>query len=170
MKRALKRGFYGVFPGPRVVFVVILFTAIICVPAGIIGATGGQITLLRNTFSGFGNSVQAPEQSDEWQTVRMRVTAYCPCEKCCGRHSDGQTACLHRICPGDAFVAADEEYGFGTEMVVDGYNSGKPVKVLDRGGAIYGDRIDVFFGSHEEAINWGVKYLDVKIRRDPQTQ
>jgi len=38
------------------------------------------------------------------------------------------------------------------------------VKVLDRGGAIRGSRLDVFFHSHQEALKWGVKYLDVKVR------
>jgi 3D (Asp-Asp-Asp) domain-containing protein len=48
-------------------------------------------------------------------------------------------------------------------MVVPGYNNDKPVKVLDRGGAIKGDRVDVFFPTHEEALEWGVQNLDVKV-------
>jgi len=111
-----------------------------------------------------------PEQSGEWQTMQMRVTAYCPCEKCCGKYSDGITACGHKIRPGDAFVAADKQYSFGTEMLIPGYKNGQPVKVLDRGGAIRGDRLDVFFHSHEQALKWGVKHLDVKVRRHSQTQ
>jgi 3D (Asp-Asp-Asp) domain-containing protein len=105
------------------------------------------------------------EQPDEWQTVRMRVTAYCPCEKCCGEYSDGVTACGHVINPGDAFAAADRQYPFGTEMIVAGYNNDQPIKVLDRGGAIRGDRLDLFFHTHEEALQWGVKYVDVKVHR-----
>ena len=104
-------------------------------------------------------------QSGEWQTVQMRVTAYCPCEKCCGKYSDGVTACGHKIRIGDAFVAADKEYPFGTEMVIAGYKNGEPIKVLDRGGAIVGNRLDVFFHSHQEALKWGVRHLDVKVRR-----
>ncbi|MBN2317052.1 MAG: 3D domain-containing protein [Sedimentisphaerales bacterium] len=109
----------------------------------------------------------APERSepstDEWHTVRMRVTAYCPCPKCCGQYADGITACGHVIQPGDTFVAADKRYAFGTELIVPGYTHGQVVKVLDRGGAIKGDRIDVFFHFHQEALEWGVQYLDVKI-------
>jgi 3D (Asp-Asp-Asp) domain-containing protein len=111
-----------------------------------------------------------PEQSGEWQTVRMRVTAYCPCEKCCGKYSDGITACGHKIRQGDAFVAADKKYSFGTDMLIPGYKNGQPVEVLDRGGAIRGDRLDVFFHSHEQALKWGVRHLDVKVYRSPQTQ
>ena len=100
----------------------------------------------------------------EWESIRMRVTAYCPCPKCCGEYSDGVTACGHKIRPGDTFVAADRRYSFGTEMLIPGYSNSRPVKVLDRGGAIKGNRLDVFFATHEEALEWGVRHLDIKVR------
>ena len=102
----------------------------------------------------------------KWKTIPMRVTGYCTCPKCCGRFSDGITASGHKVKAGDVFVAADKKYLFGTEMIIEGYNNSKPVKVLDRGGAIYGNRLDAFFGSHKEALEWGVRYINVKIRQD----
>jgi 3D (Asp-Asp-Asp) domain-containing protein len=104
-------------------------------------------------------------EPEEWDTVQMRVTAYCPCQECCGRFADGVTACNHRIREGDVFVAADKKYRFRTEVIVPGYNKGEPVKVLDRGRVIKGNRLDVFFNSHRTAKKWGVKYLDVKVKR-----
>jgi len=104
------------------------------------------------------------EQSANWQVIKMRVTAYCPCPKCCGTDSPGITASGYKIQSGDAFVAADKRYSFGTKMIIRGYNNDQPVKVLDRGGAIKGNRIDVFFPTHEEALEWGVKNIDVKIQ------
>ncbi len=100
---------------------------------------------------------------DKWESIQMRVTAYCPCRKCCGKYSDGVTACGHKIQPGDTFVAADERYPFGTEMLIPGYSNSQPVQVLDRGAAIKGNRLDVFFATHQEALEWGVKYLVVKV-------
>ena len=91
-----------------------------------------------------------------------RVTAYCPCEKCCGRYADGITAAGHRITKGDRFVAAPPEIPFGTMLIVPGYKEGRPVPVLDRGGAIKDSRLDVFFDSHAEALAWGVRYVKVK--------
>jgi 3D (Asp-Asp-Asp) domain-containing protein len=100
----------------------------------------------------------------EWEGIQMRVTAYCPCPKCCGKYSDGVTACGHEIQPGDTFVAADGRYPFGTEMLIPGYSNSQPVQVLDRGGAIKGNRLDVFFATHQEALEWGVKYLEVRVK------
>ena len=109
--------------------------------------------------------VAAEEQAwDGWHTIRMRVTAYCPCAKCCGRHSDGYTANGHHIRWGDRFVAADKAFVFGTRIKIPGYNDGRAVKVKDRGGAIKGYRLDVFFNSHSRAKKWGVKYLDIKVK------
>jgi len=104
------------------------------------------------------------DQVASWDMILMRVTAYCWCRKCCGKHSDGITANGHRIRLRDTFVAADKMYSFGTEMVIPGYNNSQPVKVLDRGGAIRGNRLDVFFNSHQRAKVWGVRYLPVKVR------
>jgi len=104
------------------------------------------------------------EQSADWQVIKMRVTAYCPCPKCCGMGSPGITASGHKIQSGDVFVAADKRYSFGTKMIIPGYNNNQSVEVLDRGGAIKGNKIDVFFPTHEEALEWGVKNIDVKVQ------
>lgn len=109
---------------------------------------------------------EKPEESEHWQVVRMRVTGYCPCSQCCGVFSDGITANNHHIQPGDTFVAADKSYRFGTEMVIPGYNAGQSVQVMDRGGAIKGNRLDIFFHSHQQALQWGVRYLDVRIKTE----
>jgi 3D (Asp-Asp-Asp) domain-containing protein len=113
---------------------------------------------------GLNNSEPKSEPSNEWRIVRMRVTGYCPCSGCCGESADGITANGHKIQPGDTFVAADKRYSFGTEMVIEGYNNGQAVKVLDRGGAIRGDKLDAFFHTHQQALEWGVRYIDVKVR------
>lgn len=96
--------------------------------------------------------------------VRMRVTAYCPCEICCGPRAAGITASGRTVAADNGrFVAADPVLAFGTRLVVPGYNAGRPVRVLDRGGAIRGRSLDVYFDSHERARRWGVRYLAVAI-------
>ena len=165
---------WGVFSGGNIFVVVVLLAVIIPVVGRVVSAVlaqaDGQLTLLSATAAG-SEGINRPglSESGEWETVRMRVTAYCACKKCCGKYADGITACGHKIRRGDAFVAADRKYPFGTEMIVPGYNNGRPIKVLDRGGAIRGNRLDVFFHSHKKARQWGVKYIDVKVRRTSET-
>ncbi len=178
-----RTGYWGVFFGQKVIVAAVLLAIIIPVVSRVFGAVlaqaGGRLTLLSATTTEVENvtpsavkeSVMktAPQQTSQWQTVRMRVTAYCACRRCCGRFADGITASGHKIRQGDTFAAADKKYPFGTEMIVDGYNNDKPIKVLDRGGAIRGNKLDVFYNSHREARKWGVKYIDVKVRRSSET-
>ncbi|MHC4463492.1 MAG: 3D domain-containing protein [Planctomycetota bacterium] len=182
MKKAKVQSFCGFSLNRRAVIAMLLVRTFVlgCIISEVYTKADGRVTSPSTTATGANVVSQpalneseikgGPEQSGEWQTVLMRVTAYCPCEKCCGEYADGITACGHKIRPGDAFVAADRRYSFGTEMLVPGYNDGQLVKVLDRGGAIRGDRLDVFFHSHEQALKWGVKYLDVKVHPGLQTQ
>jgi len=107
----------------------------------------------------------------EWETVTMTVTAYCPCELCCDdwgkilvSSGERKTASKHTIKEGDKFVAAPRKYPFGTEMIIEGYADGKIVKVEDIGGAIKGNKLDVYFDDHQEALNWGVRDIEVKVR------
>ena len=94
-----------------------------------------------------------------------RVTAYCPCARCCGKFSDGITASGTKA--DHPLVAAPPEIPFGTMVLVPGYACDGWVPVEDRGGAIKGRRLDVFFGTHDEALEWGVRWLPVRMRKEP---
>lgn len=85
-----------------------------------------------------------------------RVSAYCPNSCCCGRWADGMTA---SGMPAEGkLVAAPPDIPFGTKVFIPGYGT---AVVADRGGAIKGKRLDVLFPTHQEALNWGVQYLEV---------
>jgi len=90
-------------------------------------------------------------------TKEFIVTAYCPCSKCCAPYDDDITASGHVIQPGDKLIAAPKIIPFGTLIDIPGY--GEKVPVLDRGGAIKGNRLDVLFDTHQEALIWGRKKL-----------
>jgi len=147
-----------------VVCVLSLFAGVAYTKAGQPQDDGDKAAL--NDVEVTEDSSSAVSQSGEWRVIRMRVTGYCPCSKCCGQYADGITASGHKIQPGDVFVAADKRFDFGTEMVIDGYGDSEPVEVLDRGGAIKGNKLDAFFHTHQEALEWGVRHIDVKVRID----
>ena len=98
------------------------------------------------------------------KTIEMEVTAYCPCTKCCGPKAQGITASGKRIDYNDGqFVAADKKFAFGTKLIIPGYAGSKTVEVADRGGAIKGNKLDVYFHSHAEALKWGRQKLTVTV-------
>ena len=105
-----------------------------------------------------------PASIEQHRTVRMEVTAYCPCTRCCGPAAQGITANGQRISyNGGKFVAADTDFlPFGTRLQIPGYDSA-PVEVIDRGGAIKGRKLDVFFPTHDQALEWGRRTIDVTV-------
>ena len=99
------------------------------------------------------------------KVVWMEVTAYCGCPKCCGPNARGLTASGRSISyNGGRFVAADKKlFKFGTQLQIPGYANGQTFEVIDRGGAIKGLHLDVFFPTHEEAKAWGRKWIAVTV-------
>ena len=87
----------------------------------------------------------------------FKVTAYCSCAKCCGK-TTGRTAAGTQATAGHT-VAASGQFAFGTKLIING----QQYTVEDRGGAIQGNRIDIYMNSHAEAVAWGVKYLPVQV-------
>lgn len=99
------------------------------------------------------------------KTIEMVVTAYSPDWRSCGDSADGITATLHHVSTnGTKLVAADPRLlPYGTMLTIPGYDAGKVVPVLDCGGAIKGNRLDVLFPTHEEARQWGVRKIKVTV-------
>ena len=95
----------------------------------------------------------------------MEVTAYCPCTKCCGPLAHGVTASGRPVSHDSGrFVAADTGIlRFGTLLEIPGYHDARPVEVIDRGGAIKGYKLDVYYPTHEEARLWGRRMLNVYV-------
>lgn len=86
-----------------------------------------------------------------------KITAYCSCAKCCGK-TNGITAMGTKATAGRT-VAASSQFAFGTQLNINGHT----YTVEDRGGAINGNKIDIYVNSHAEALAWGVRYLPVSV-------
>ncbi len=90
------------------------------------------------------------------------LTAYCPCEICCGQWSNTEnpvTASGNPAVEG-VTIAAPSEFAFGTELVINGHT----YVVQDRGSAITGNHLDVYFSTHEKALNFAMGYYDVYMK------
>lgn len=93
---------------------------------------------------------------DKW--VWANVSAYCACKKCCGK-TNGITASGVKA-KANHTIAAPSTYKFGTKIEIEGMGI---YTVEDRGGAITGNKIDVFFNSHSEALKFGRRNLRIKV-------
>lgn len=106
------------------------------------------------------SSSQTSSNKSGSSTVKVyKVTAYCSCAKCCGAYANGYTASGTKATAGRT-VAAPSNLAFGTKLNING----KTYVVEDRGGAIQGNRIDIYVSSHSQALAWGVKYLPVEVQ------
>ena len=83
----------------------------------------------------------------------FRITAYFSCRRCCGRWADGVTATGKKAKWG--VVAADwRVIPKHSRIHITGFDT--LFRVEDKGGAIKGRRIDIWFPSHKRALRFGV--------------
>lgn len=97
--------------------------------------------------------------------MTMLTTAYSPDSRSCGKWADGYTASGYSVWTnGMKLVAADTSVlPFGSLVSIPGYNGGRPVPVLDRGGKIKGNRLDLLYPTHDIALQWGAQRLTVDV-------
>lgn len=97
-------------------------------------------------------------------TIPMQadISYYCNCEQCCGIWADGLTA-SGTVPEEGRTIAMDKRFPFGTEIVI-----GDTVyRVEDRGGAIKGNKIDIYLDSHSECLKKGRHTETVQIKIAP---
>lgn len=104
------------------------------------------------------------------QVFQAKVTAYCSCPKCCGVWSKDhpsrqgtdyeQHTTSGTIPVAGRTVAVDPDIiPLGSKILIDGHE----YTAEDTGSGVKGNHIDIYFDSHEEALEWGVKTLEVQV-------
>ncbi|AIW03465.1 L-alanyl-D-glutamate peptidase [Bacillus phage Moonbeam] len=112
--------------------------------------------------------VQAPVQSEPKQeitnqpsgrTMTVEATAYgADCAGCSGITATGLNV---KANPGARIIAADPNViPLGSKVYIEGYGA---YTVADTGGAIKGNRIDVFMGTEANATSFGRQHLKLTI-------
>lgn len=98
--------------------------------------------------------------SEKTKTEVFKVTAYCPCNECSGEYGR-QTATGHTARAGHTVAVDPTVVPYGYRVKINGIE----YVAEDCGGAVKGNVIDVFFDSHEETEQFGVKYLEVEVMK-----
>lgn len=103
-------------------------------------------------------------------TTTYRVSAYCSCEICCGKWAlnrplDSNGLPIVNGASGDVLikgVSVASPLPFGTKIALEDYGT---VIVHDRTASEIVDKygrniLDLYFNNHQEAKNWGVRYIE----------
>ena len=110
---------------------------------------------------------ESAEEKKEYISLgEFKLTAYCSCEKCCGiwayNRPNGVVygAIGEELKEGYSIAVDPNIISYGSEVIING----KTYKAQDCGGAIKGNRIDVYFNDHDDALEFGVQYADIFIK------
>lgn len=105
--------------------------------------------------------LQLPDEPELVSLGMYTITAYCPCERCCGKDpSDpfyGITATGTVATEGRTVAADPDVLPYGTVIYINGH----AYTIEDCGGGVKGKQIDLYFDSHEDALEWGVQEIEV---------
>lgn len=97
---------------------------------------------------------------------KFKLTAYCPCEKCCGKWANNRPngiiygAIGEKLKEGYSIAVDPNIIPYRTEVIINGII----YKAQDCGGSIKGNEIDIYFENHDDALDFGVQYSEVFIK------
>lgn len=110
------------------------------------------------------------DSKTQWKSLGIyKITAYCPCSKCCGRYAynrpeDDNGEPIIKTASG-AIAKSNYTVGvnpnvipFGSVLLIDGKEY-----VAEDTGNFSGKLIDIYFDTHEEAESFGMKYEEIYI-------
>lgn len=105
-----------------------------------------------------------PEPQPELISMgEFKLTAYCSCEKCCGKWAENRPegkvigASGKELIPGYSIAVDPTVISYGTIVIINEHE----YEAMDCGGAIKDNRIDVYFDNHTDALEFGVQYAEV---------
>lgn len=105
----------------------------------------------------------APEVLERTQPTPLdlgeyTLTAYCPCYFCCGK-TDGITYTGSSATSNHTVAVDPSVIALGSTLIINH----QEYTAEDIGGAIKGNKIDIYFDTHQEALDFGVQTMRVYI-------
>lgn len=108
---------------------------------------------------GLGYSSPAYTPSRGTRTLTLVATGYCSCAKCNYPYGGQPSYLGYPLAKG--IVAVDPRViPMGSRLYIEGYGN---AIAADQGNAIKGNRIDLCFSTHQQALNWGIKTVKVTL-------
>ena len=121
--------------------------------------------------------IETDKESDTNQAIEpvslgeFKLTAYCSCSLCCGKWAYNRPvdengneivygSIGERLNEGYSIAVDPSIIPYRTEVIIDGHI----YKAQDCGGAIKGNRIDVYFEDHNRALEFGVQHAEVFVK------
>ena len=99
-------------------------------------------------------------ESNEISLGRYSITGYCGCDVCSGGH--GLTYSGTVPTPNHTISADLDQFPLGTRLKIDGI----VYTVEDKGSAVTGNILDIFYSSHDEALSKGTYTAEVFLIED----
>ena len=87
----------------------------------------------------------------------FRISHYCSCFYCCGAWGGTSTSTGTTPTAGRTIAVDPNVIPYGSRVIINGHT----YVAEDSGGAIKGNKIDIFKSSHSEALSGGVYYAEV---------
>lgn len=106
-------------------------------------------------------STESKQSIETTNLGKFKISAYCHCVQCCGK-SDGITATGTTVQTNRTIAVDPRVIPLGSKVLIDG----QEYVAEDTGGAIKGNRIDMYFSTHQEALNFGIQYKDITIVKE----
>ena len=109
---------------------------------------------------------EVTKEAEQISLGEFKITHYCACEICCGSWANNRPngivyTASGAVAEAGVTIAVDPDViPYGTEVVIDN----QTYIAQDCGGAIQGNRIDVYCNSHQEALQLGVDYFEVFLK------
>jgi 3D (Asp-Asp-Asp) domain-containing protein/LysM repeat protein len=102
---------------------------------------------------------ESQDQAESGKEISVSATAYtADCQGCSGTTATGVDL---KANPDAKVIAVDPSViPLGSKVYVEGYGY---ATAADTGSAIKGNRVDIFVPNEQDAVNWGVKNIKVKI-------
>lgn len=159
----------------------IFIAGTIAIPLSIYGSEQAKLNaeVHRNDLKPIPVSYTVEYEAQEMEAPELeslgefKLTAYCSCEKCCDRWAkkrpkdeNGNEIVIGasgEVLEAGKSIAVDPKViPYGTTVLING----NEYIAQDCGGAIKKKRIDVYFDNHKDALEFGVQYAEIFIRRE----